>query len=190
MTRRLLVAALAVAMALITVMGSAAAQTQSWQHVPVPAQVRPQAALNEAVALGPDRAWAVGADAVGREAPGFPLVLRWDGTAWQRQSLSGIGWQGELLSVAAASPTMVWAVGRDAAGGARLLRFDGITWSENRPPPGVALTGIAAGGGEAWLIGSRDGTPVLLRRDGSDWRDVPVPPGSVYGLHEIGRAHV
>ncbi|MEU2916225.1 hypothetical protein ACWCQ0_42575 [Streptomyces massasporeus] len=59
----------------------ATAQTPSWQHVPVPAQVRPQAGLNEAVAFGPDQAWAVGADAVGREAPGFPLVLRWDGTA-------------------------------------------------------------------------------------------------------------
>lgn len=183
MTRRLLVAALAVAMALITVMGLAAARPLSWQHVPVPAQVRPQAALNEAVAFGPDRAWAVGADAVGREAAGFPLVLRWDGSAWHRQSLTGIGWQGELLSVAATSPTMVWAVGRDAAGGARLLRFDGIAWSESRPPPGAVLTSVVAGGGEAWLIGSRDGTQVLLRRDGSGWRDMPVPPGSVYGLH-------
>lgn len=114
--RRLLVAALAGALTIMAVMSSAAAETLSWQHVPVPAQVRPQAALNEAVAFGPDRAWAVGADAVGREAPGFPLVLRWDGTAWQRQSLPGIGWQGELLSVAATSPTAVWAVGRDSAG--------------------------------------------------------------------------
>ena len=85
MARRLLVAALAVAMTVVTLMSSAAADTLSWRHVPVPAQVRPQAGLNEAVALGPDRAWAVGADAVGREAPGFPLVLRWDGTAWQRR---------------------------------------------------------------------------------------------------------
>lgn len=93
MARRLLVAALAVALTLITFMTTAAAEAQSWHHVPVPAQVRPQAGLNEAVALGPDRAWVVGADAVGREAPGFPLVLRWDGTAWQRQNLPGIGWQ-------------------------------------------------------------------------------------------------
>ncbi|KUN24804.1 aromatic ring-opening dioxygenase LigA [Streptomyces antibioticus] len=183
MARRLLVAALAVAMTFVTLMTSATADTMSWQHVPVPEQVRPQAALNEAVAFGPDRAWAVGADAVGREAPGFPLVLRWDGTAWQRQSLPGIGWQGELLSVAGSSPTAVWAVGRDAAGGTRLLHGDGTTWSESRPPPGVVLTKAVAGGGETWLIGSRDGAQVLLRRDGRGWRDVPVPPGSVYGLH-------
>ncbi len=62
--------------------------------------MRPQAGLNDAVAFGPDRAWAVGTDAVGREAPGFPLMLRWDGTAWQRQGLPGAGRQGELLSVA------------------------------------------------------------------------------------------
>jgi hypothetical protein len=183
MARRLLVAALAVTMTIMTMLTSAVAETLSWQHVPVPAQVRPQAGLNEAVAFGPNRAWAVGADAVGREAPGFPLVLRWDGTAWQRQSLPGIGWQGELLSIAATSPTEVWAVGRDSAGGAHLLRFDGIAWSESRPPRGVVLTKAVAGGGETWLIGSRDGTQVLLRRDGSGWRDVPVPPGAVYGLH-------
>lgn len=183
MARRLLVAALAVAMTIVTVMSSAAAETLSWQHVPVPAQVRPQAALNEAVAFGPDRVWAVGADAVGREAPGFPLVLRWDGTAWQRQSLPGIGWQGELLSIAATSPTAVWAVGRDSAGGAHLLRHDGNSWHESRPPRGVVLTKAVAGGGETWLTGSRDGAQVLLRWDGRGWRDVPVPPGSVYGLH-------
>ncbi|MFF7652337.1 hypothetical protein ACFZCY_21345 [Streptomyces sp. NPDC007983] len=183
MARRLLVAALAAAMTLIYLISSASAETPSWRHVPVPAQVRPQAGLNEAVAFGPDRAWAVGADAVGRVAPGFPLVLRWDGTAWQRQPLPGIGWQGELLSVAATSPTAVWAVGRDSAGGARLLRFDGTTWSESRPPGGVVLSKVVAGGGETWLIGSRDGAQALLRWDGHGWRDVPAPPGSVYGLH-------
>ncbi|MFI6984956.1 hypothetical protein ACIBSV_41070 [Embleya sp. NPDC050154] len=182
MARRLLVAALAVAMTM-TMTASVAAENLSWQHVPVPAQVRPQAGLNEAVAFGPDRAWAVGTDAVGRQAPGFPLVLRWDGTAWQRQSLPGIGWQGELLSIAATSPTAIWAVGRDSAGGARLLRSDGIAWYESRPPRGVVLTEVVAGGGETWLIGSRHGAQALLRWDGRGWRDVPVPPGFVYGLH-------
>ncbi|QKW10396.1 hypothetical protein HUT18_32280 [Streptomyces sp. NA04227] len=200
MARRLLVAALAVA---ITLIPSAAAQThipsasarahvppavahtQSWQHVPVPAEVRPQAGLNEAVALGPDQAWAVGAEAVGREAPGFPMVLRWDGTAWQRQSLTGIGWQGELLSIGATSPTEVWAVGRDTAGGSHLLRFDGTAWTEDLPPSDVVLTKVVTGGGETWLIGSRGGAQALLRRDGNNWRDVPVPPGSVYGLHVL-----
>ncbi|MGI5347158.1 hypothetical protein ACQEU8_03060 [Streptomyces sp. CA-250714] len=183
MVRRLVVAALAVAMTIVTVTTPAAAETQSWQHVPVPAQVRPQAGLNEAVAFGPDRAWAVGADAVGREAPGFPLLLRWDGTAWQRQSLPGNRWQGELLSIAGTSAKAVWAVGRDSAGGARLLRYDGTAWQESRPPRGVVLTKVVTGGGETWLIGSRDGAQVLLRRDGRGWQDMPVPPGAVYGLH-------
>ncbi|WAZ26225.1 hypothetical protein STRCI_007779 [Streptomyces cinnabarinus] len=190
MARRLLVAALAAVMTLVGVLSSAAAEDQSWQHVPVPAGVRPQATLNEAVAVGPTRAWAVGADAVGREAPGFPLLLRWDGTAWQRQSLPGAGWQGELLSVAASSPTAVWAVGRDTAGGARLLRSDGTAWTESRPPRGVVLTKVVSGGGETWLIGSRDGVQVLLRWDGHGWRDLPVPPGAVYGLHILSAGDV
>ncbi|MEH0529882.1 hypothetical protein QBA75_23395 [Streptomyces stelliscabiei] len=177
MARRLLVAALAAVLTLITLMTSAAADARSWQHVPVPTQVRPQAGLNEAVALGPDRAWAVGTDAVGREAPGFPLMLRWDGTAWQRRALPGIGWQGELLSIAATSPTEVWTVGRDAAGATHLLRLDGGTWSESRAPRGVVLTKVVAGGGEIWLIGSRDGVQALLRWDGRAWRDVPCRRG-------------
>ncbi|WP_030671053.1 hypothetical protein [Streptomyces sp. NRRL B-1347] len=183
MARRLSVAALAVAMTLVTALSSAAAETSSWQHVPVPAQVRPQAGLNEAVAVGPDRAWAVGTDAVGREAPGFPLVLRWNGQEWQRQGLRGIRWQGELLSVAATAPKQVWAVGRDSAGGSRLLRSNGTAWRESRPPSGVALTKVFTGGGETWLIGSRGGAQALLRRDGRGWQDMPVPPGTVYGLH-------
>lgn len=185
MTRRLLVAALAVVLTVITAMTSAAAEPSSWRHVPVPAQLRPQAALNEAVAFGPDRAWAVGTDAVGREAPGFPLVLRWNGTAWKRQNLPGIRWQGELLSVAATSPTAVWAVGRDAAGAAHLLRHDGSAWRESGAPSGVALSKVVTGGGETWLIGSRGGGQALLRWDGKGWADVPVPPGSVYGLHVL-----
>ncbi|MGW7516539.1 hypothetical protein ACWGJ2_13190 [Streptomyces sp. NPDC054796] len=183
MARRLLLAALAAAMAVITVMTPAVAETLSWQHVPVPEQVRPQAGLNEAVAFGPDRAWAVGADAVGREAPGYPMVLRWDGTAWHRQSLPDVDWQGDLLSVAATSPTAVWAVGRDSAGGARLLRYDGRAWSESRAPRGVVLSKVVAGAGETWLIGTRDNAQVLLRRDGRAWQDLPVPSGAVYGLH-------
>ncbi|MFF1374958.1 hypothetical protein [Streptomyces sp. NPDC058308] len=185
MARRLLVAALAAVLTLVAVMAAAAAETRSWQHVPVPAQVRPQAGLSEAVAFGPDRAWAVGADAVGREAPGFPLLLRWDGTAWQHQKLPGSGWQGELVSIAATSPTAVWAAGRDASGGARLLRFDGKAWEESRPPRGVMPTKVVAGGGETWLMGTREGAQVLLRRDGRGWRDLPVPPGAVYGLHVL-----
>lgn len=185
MVRRLLVAVLAAAMTIVTVMSSAASESPAWQHVPVPAQVRPQAGLNEAVAFGPDLAWAVGSDAVGREAPGFPLMLRWDGTAWQRQSLPKADWQGDLLSIAATSATAVWAVGRDSAGGARLLRYDGTAWREIRPPRGVLLTKVVTGGGETWLIGSRDGAQVLLRRDGSGWQDMPVPPGAVYGMHIV-----
>ncbi|ATL25111.1 hypothetical protein [Streptomyces formicae] len=186
--RRLLAAFSAVLAAVITVMNvatSAVAATGTWQHVPVPAQVRPQAAMNEAVAFGPEGAWAVGTDAVGREAPGFPLLLRWDGTAWKRQGVPGPGWQGELLSIAATSPTAAWAVGRDTSGGARLLRFDGRAWSESRAPRGAVLDKVVAGAGEVWLIGARDGTQVLLRRDGGAWREVPAPPGSVYGLHVL-----
>ncbi|CAM5360781.1 hypothetical protein GCM10010261_13460 [Streptomyces pilosus] len=185
MTRRLLVALLAAALAVTALMAPAAAGIASWQHVPVPDEVRPQARLTGAVALGPDRAWAVGADAVGRTAPGFPLLLRWDGTAWHRQDLPGRGWQGELLSVAAVSPEEVWAVGRDTAGAARLLRFDGTAWRESRPPSGVLLTQVVTGGGETWLIGSRDGAQALLRRAGNGWQDVPVPDQSVYGLHVL-----
>ncbi|MEV5982602.1 hypothetical protein [Streptomyces sp. NPDC052114] len=185
MARRLLVAAIAAVLTLMTVVASTAAEPRSWDHVPVPSQVRPQAGLNDAVAFGPDRAWAVGTDAVGRQAPGFPLLLRWDGTAWKRHDLAGIRWQGELLSVAATSPTAVWAVGHDAAGGSHLLRYDGTAWRESKVPRDVVLDKAVTGGGETWLIGARDGGQALLRRNGQGWQDMPVPPGAVYGLHVL-----
>ncbi|MFF0744904.1 hypothetical protein ACFYVL_31320 [Streptomyces sp. NPDC004111] len=181
--RALIVTALAAPLTLA--LPAASADTPSWQHVPAPGQVRPQAGLNETVASGPRRAWAVGTDAVGRSAPGYPLVLRWDGTAWQRQSLPGIRWQGELLSVAAPAPTEVWAVGRDSAGATRLLRSNGTTWSESRAPSGFVLTKAVAGAGRTWLIGTRDQAPAMLRRDGRGWQELPAPPGSVYGMHVL-----
>ncbi|WP_344012481.1 hypothetical protein [Streptomyces thermospinosisporus] len=135
------------------------------------------------MAFGPDRGWAVGTEGAARNTPGSLLMLRWDGAAWQRQTLPGTGWQGELLSIAGTSPEKVWAVGRDASGGTRLLRRDGAAWHECPPPPGVQLSKVVSGGGETCLIGTRDGEQALLRRDRSCWQELPVPPGSVYGLH-------
>ncbi|SDL30655.1 hypothetical protein [Streptomyces indicus] len=185
MARRLLVAVLAAVLAVLATVTPASAGAASWVHVPVPAGVRPQAALAEAVALGPDRAWAVGTDAVGRQAPGFPLILRWNGASWQREPLPGVAWQGELLSVAATAPDAVWAVGRDTTGTGRLLRYDGTAWHETRAPRGVALTKVVTGSGETWLLGTRDGAQAVLRLDGRTWRDLPAPPGAVYGLHIV-----
>ncbi|MBC9715201.1 hypothetical protein H9Y04_21860 [Streptomyces sp. TRM66268-LWL] len=186
MARRLLVAVVAAVMAVPAVMTPAAADTSSWVHVPVPEDIRPQAALSEAVAFSADQGWAVGADAVGRQAPGYPLILRWNGGSWQRQALPAITWQGELHSVAGTAPDAVWAVGRDSAGTSRLLRYDGTSWSESRVPRGVVgLSKVVSGGGETWLIGAREGGPALLRWDGRAWRDLPVPPGAVYGLHIV-----
>src|SRR5690606_10541938 len=76
-----------------------------------------------------------------------------------------------------------WAVGRDASGGTRLLRHDGSAWHACPPPAGVLLSRVVTGGGETWLIGTRDGEQVLLRRDRGRWQELPGLPGSVYGLH-------
>ncbi|MFI6937736.1 hypothetical protein ACIBI4_00575 [Streptomyces sp. NPDC050418] len=162
----------------------------SWTHVPVPAGLRPQAALNAAVATSPDEAWAVGTEGAASSTPGSPLLLRFDGNDWQRHDLLDITWQGELLSIAATSPTAVWAVGKDASDGRHLLRYNGAGWREVKAPSGVQLNKVVTGAGETWLLGTRDGAQSLQRQVGDTWRDVPAPPGTVYGLHILSRDDV
>ncbi|WP_422125988.1 hypothetical protein [Streptomyces alfalfae] len=182
-------------MAAATASPPAAAAKPGWSALPVP----PASALvtvSDLSARGPDEAWASGYE---HAADGLrPMLYRWDGTAWTRDTtFPGAGELGRLgkaqfvgeeawiLQDRAGAGQILRrsADGWNSAGGAHLLRFDGKTWRESRSPSDVALTSVVAGGGETWLIGSRDGAQVLLRRDGRGRRDLPAPPGSVYGLH-------
>ena len=67
--------------------------------------------------------WAAGT--VGN-SPIQPLIVRWNGTSWQRVPVSG---RGVLLGIAATSAASAWAVGGTLAGKTLILHWNGRTWS-------------------------------------------------------------
>ncbi len=108
-------------------------------------------------AISTTAVWAVGS-AWGncQDSPPYPLIERWNGTAWKvvyypsrPASLSG---------VAAASTTNVWAVGQlYNQQQAATYHSDGIGWSEVANPtlPFSQLSGVAAtSAGGFWAVGS------------------------------------
>ncbi|MGW7349966.1 hypothetical protein [Streptomyces sp. NPDC054784] len=168
---------------------------QGWQEVAVPPGVS-AARLLKVAAAGPDRAWAVGEQGRDGTAPGQPLALHWDGTAWSHTDLEHLALVGALTGVAAPptaptappatppTPPAAWAIGGDTGAGCdRLLRWDGTTW-QDCPFPGRAEAGTrlsaltVAADGDVWAAGVRDGRARLLRRSDSRWRWLPPLPDS------------
>src|SRR2546422_6872648 len=94
---------------------------------------------------------------------------------WRFAVLPPVGGFATLRSVAAISPTDVWAVGD--APGALAMHFDGTSWSVVLNSFGApALFGVAAASSDdVWVVG---GGPLALHWDGTTWSKVPTPsPG-------------
>lgn len=208
------------------VVSPAAAVTPSWSALPVPA-AGPPVTVSDLAARGPREAWATGFE---QAADGLrPMLYRWDGTAWSRDTtfpgageLGGLGkvqfvgeevWifhnrmgVGELLRRSAggwstvtlpqtlwayqdftAVPGAAWVVGEDDTG-LKVLHYDGSGWTTQSTPEGVlylmGITARTATDAWAWADTSTGGT-IILRWDGTEWRDakVPLPPGS--NVHTI-----
>jgi hypothetical protein len=124
---------------------------------PLPAEAV-QSALSGVVALSPTDAWAVGSY-TGSDGKARPLILRWDGTAWQ--VVSGAAVQGGLSGVAAAGVYDVRAVGTDGTTGQALIeQWDGAAWHvvASPTPSGAtksALRSVTAdSAGNFWAVGS------------------------------------
>jgi hypothetical protein len=76
----------------------------TWSNVDVPSPTPRGGRLFGIAALSPTKVYAVG------QAPGVPsLVLRWNGTAWARESTPTTG---TVWDAAAVGPGTVWAVGQ------------------------------------------------------------------------------
>jgi hypothetical protein len=161
---------------------SPAALPPEWRLAEHP-ELRPGSALSGVVAVDATHAWAVGFEGYSmdqRDTSSRPVVLRWNGTAWSRDPLPGVAWFGALRRVAAGSATDVWAVG-DTTGATpgdtvtRVLRDTGDGWREVPFPAGndasnVLITGLAAAGGQAWLVGNKGSAVVIQHWDGNGWQ--------------------
>jgi hypothetical protein len=144
--------------------------------------------LRGVVAVDSTHAWAVGFEDYSPDSPdtsGVPVIQRWDGSVWSRDSLPPLDWHGALRLVAADSPANVWAVGGSTGPTphdtvTRVLHNDGAGWREVPFPLGnsrsiMQITGLATVAGHAWLVGNRLSEVVIQEWDGRAWRSHQPP---------------
>jgi hypothetical protein len=124
-------------------------------------------------------AWAVGttSDATNDH----PLILHWNGTAWQPASPTLNG-SFRLQAVAATSASNAWAVGASSDGTKTLiLRWNGTNWKQVTSPSPTTdndLRGVAAtSGSNAWAVGFTATGTLILAWNGTSWTQVPSPAG-------------
>ncbi|MET7732073.1 hypothetical protein ABZT02_11985 [Streptomyces sp. NPDC005402] len=154
-----------------------AAVTPSWSALPVP-PATPPVTVSDLAARGPGEAWATGYEQAADELR--PMLYRWDGTAWSRDTTfpgsTEPGWLGKVQFVGAE----VWIL-HNRAGEGEILRRPAGGWS-SVPLPQTLWTyqDFTAVPGAAWVVGE-DGTGLkVLRYDGSRWTAQAVPEGVLY----------
>ncbi len=175
---RALVVCLVIACAAAAVPPTAAATTKTnWSVLEVPA-AGPPVRVADLAARGPAEAWATGNEDV--DGLMRPVLYRWDGTAWSRDtSFPGSGESGWLGKVQFVGDE-VWILhGRDGAG--EILRRSADGWS-TVPLPRTLWTyqDFAAVPGAAWVVGEDDTGLKVLHHDGSGWTEQSVPDGVYY----------
>jgi hypothetical protein len=130
--------------------------------------------LSDVAAVSATDAWAVGY--LGNAHP-VPLIVRFNGSSWTRQSLPGITGGGVLYSVAAISASDAWAVG--GAGPTMhprllVLRWNGRSWRRVSigTPRRAALFGVTAvSARDVWAVGQDVAGPTLiLHWNGRSWQ--------------------
>jgi hypothetical protein len=128
----------------------------------VPSPASAGGGLSGVVAISVRNVWAVGSAVTAHTTS--MLILRWNGTAWNR--VPGSAFAGYLMGVAAVSARDAWAVGNT-----QILRWNGTRWIQVPTPrnpfpghgeglAGVAVVsasdawavGYAAGGGAGWIV--------------------------------------
>jgi hypothetical protein len=142
------------------------------RRVPVPGPA--DGGLDDVAATSASNAWAVGY--IGGVSGGTPLILHWDGTAWERSPLSASLGRGFFAGIAATSSTNAWAVfnPENQPGRARIVHWNGRRWGNVVSPAiGVSyrLSDVAATSAEnVWAVGSAGSRiAVILHWNGVRW---------------------
>lgn len=155
----------------------ALAVTPSWSALPVPAAA-PPVTVKDLAARGPGEAWASGYE---HAADGLrPMLYRWDGTAWSRDTTfpgaGEPGWLGEVQFVG----EEVW-IFHNRAGVGEILRRSAGGWSAV-PLPQTLWTyqDFTAVPGAAWVVGEDATGLKVLHYDGSGWTTQATPDGVLY----------
>lgn len=161
-------------------------QAPGWRVVEA-VPLAPTSILKSVVAIDATHAWAVGGERYSPEqsdSSGVPVIERWDGRTWSRETLPDQLPPGFLDMVAADSPTNVWALGaRGTSQGDNihwLLHYDGTAWRQVPfpIPQSSSLTtigGLAVVGGRTWLVGNQGSKVIIREWDGETWRTHQPP---------------
>ncbi|MFB9965373.1 hypothetical protein [Sinosporangium siamense] len=159
---------------------------EAWQQS-TSARLRTDGSLSDVVAVSATEVWAVGQQEIWDVWQNRGVITRWDGKAWTqvpiRNDATGAG---HLRSVAAAGPGQMWTVGDGHDGQPYIARgdangFDRVTVDELRS--GDWLGGVAAAQGKVVAVGSREGKPLVVARDGGSWTLTPMKNrGVLYGV--------
>lgn len=162
-----------------------AAAKPGWSALPVPAAA-PPVTVSDLAARGPREAWATGSE---RAADGpRPVLYRWDGTAWSRDTtFPGADEPGTLREVRFVGEEM-WTL-HVRAGEGEILRRSAAGWSA-LPLPETLWTyqDFAAVPGAAWVVGEDSTGLKVLHHDGSGWTVQPTPDDVLYLMGVTARA--
>lgn len=159
----------------------------SWHIVSSPNETQYQESeLYSLSVLSPTAAWAVGGSLTDGLAE-HGLIEQWDGATWRVVTNAN---SFPYSSVAALSPSDVWAVGynrtpRQEGSIIQFVHWDGTRWSivpnPNPTQPSTFVLSMAAvATNNVWAVGQMNDTsnvilPLTERWDGTAWKIVPTP---------------
>ncbi|MGW4423012.1 hypothetical protein [Streptosporangium sp. NPDC004631] len=164
---------------------------EAWQ-APTSARLSSDGSLSDVAGISAGDVWAVGQQSVWDIWQSRGAITHWDGAAWTevgiRNDPTGAGL---LRSVAAASPTRLWAVGEGHDGMPYLAAGDGTGFDRvvvDRLHAGDWLGGVAAVPGRMTAVGRRDRQPLIVAESGGRWRLTQLTgKGTLYGVALAGK---
>lgn len=155
----------------------------SWSALPVP-PAAPPVTVSDLAARGPGEAWATGYEHTTDWLR--PMLYRWDGTAWSRDSsfpgAEASGWLGKVQFVGKET----WILHNRDGEGEILRRPAGGSggsqgWNTVPLPQTMwVYQDFAAVPGAAWVVGEDDTGLKVLHYDGSGWSPQSTPDGVLY----------
>lgn len=127
-------------------------------------------------AFAPDDVWSVGYTYVDNALNYQTVILRWDGSAWDRTPSPNPGGTevDQLHDVLALGANEAWAVGETGGTGdnALILHWDGTSWQNVPNSCGRGLASITAiAPDDLWAVGEY----TTCRYDGTTWTSVALP---------------
>lgn len=162
---------------------------RSWEVVPSPRDESTDgmSAMQDVSAVATDDVWAVGSRVDGFSevgTAGGALVEHWDGQSWKL--VEAPPGETPLTRVAALANDDVWAVrggefravGYYGFGPAEVVHWDGTSWTTSLTLSGqdeselTEITDITAvGPTDVWVVGIKEGRPLILRWNGREWKE-------------------